>query len=280
MHVRLFVTALLALALASCAMKAEEPESQRFPTSKDYPATMMGRISVTAGDGLGWKLSALETPKRENAAWKVVIITGTPSWSEYWAPTLAAAPQEWEMVVADRPGFSLSEPQHAVTKIADQARALSALLEGPADQKVVLVGQSYGAPIAAWMASQHPDKVKAVVLMSAFFGQKGPTARRLTGLGAVAGPLLPRDLKNALAEVRGQDKQLPTIRAAMKGMTQPIVVLHGDKDTFVTPEAAQELAQSLGARLVMVPGGDHFLNACCVKDVVGAVELAVREVEG
>ena len=33
------------------------------------------------------------------------IVTGTPSWSEYWAPTLAGAPENWEVIVADRPGF-------------------------------------------------------------------------------------------------------------------------------------------------------------------------------
>lgn len=265
-----------AFALASCAMKSDE--DKRFPTSKDFPATMMGRSSFTAGGALGWRISSLSTPSRD-APWRVVVITGTPSWSEYWAPTLAKLPETREMIVADRPGFGQSEPQEAVPIIAQQAAALAPMLDGPPGQKVVLIGQSYGAPIASLIASERPDKVRALVLMSGFFGTPGSTAKRLMGLGAVAGPLLPRDLKNALAEVRGQQKQLPNIRKALSELQIPVIVLHGAKDTFVPPEAARALAASVNARYVEVPIGDHFLNACCVTDVLGAVETAIAASE-
>jgi pimeloyl-ACP methyl ester carboxylesterase len=267
---------LLAACAAACTMKP--PQEKRFPTSKDFPPTTMGRSSFAAGGGHGWRISTLATPSR-GAAWKIVIITGTPSWSEYWAPTLAKLPDTREMIVADRPGFGGSEPQEAVTVIAQQAAALAPMLDGPPGQKVVLIGQSYGAPIASLIASQHPDKVRALVLMSGFFGSPGATAKRLMGLGAVAGPLLPRDLKNALAEVRGQQKQLPDIRKALAELTIPVIVLHGAKDTFVPPEAARDLAKSVAARYVEVPAGDHFLNACCVTDVLGAVETAIAASE-
>jgi len=275
---RLFRTAAAACLVFLSACAVNPPEDKRFPTSKDYPATTMGRSSFTAGGNLGWRISSLATPSRD-VAWRVVVVTGTPSWSEYWAPTLAKLPQTREMIVADRPGFSQSEPQQAVTEIAQQARALSPMLDGPAGQKVVLIGQSYGAPIATLMAAQHPDKVGALILMSGFFGDRGATAKRLMGLGAVASPLLPRDLKNAVAEVRGQAAQLPAVREALKGLRQPVIVLHGGRDTFVPPEAARALAESAGARYVEVAAGDHFLNACCVDDVLGAVETAIAASE-
>jgi pimeloyl-ACP methyl ester carboxylesterase len=264
--------------IAGCAVSPPQDEAKRFPTSKDFGPEIMARVSIPGGDKTGWMLSALETPQRP-AAWKIVIITGTPSWSEYWAPTLAKVPANRLMIVADRPGFAQSEPQKAVTSIADQARALSALLDGPADQKVVLIGQSYGGPVAATLAAQRPDKVKALVLLSAFFGDRGPTARRLTALGAAARPLLPRDLKNALAEVANQKPQLPAVEQALASLTIPIVVLHGGKDTFVTPAAAQALAARTGAAYVEAPDGDHFLNACCVDAVLGAAEQAITAAE-
>ncbi|MFZ4602836.1 MAG: alpha/beta fold hydrolase [Caulobacterales bacterium] len=275
---RLFRTAAAACLVFLSACAVNPPEDKRFPTSKDYPATTMGRSSFTAGGDLGWRISSLKTPSRD-VAWRVVVVTGTPSWSEYWAPTLAKLPQTREMIVADRPGFSQSEPQQAVTEIAQQARALSPMLDGPAGQKVVLIGQSYGAPIATLMAAQHPDKVGALILMSGFFGDRGATAKRLMGLGAVASPLLPRDLKNAVAEVRGQTAQLPAVREALTGLSQPVIVLHGGRDTFVPPQAARALAESAGARYIEVATGDHFLNACCVDDVLGAVETAIAASE-
>jgi pimeloyl-ACP methyl ester carboxylesterase len=264
--------------LAGCAVNQTQDDAKRFPTSKDFGPEIMARISIPGGDGTGWTLSALETPPRP-APWKIVIITGTPSWSEYWAPTLAKVAANRVMIVADRPGFAMSEPRQAITSISDQARALSALLDGPADQKVVLIGQSYGGPVATLLAAQRPDKVKALVLLSAFFGDRGPTAQRLTALGAAARPLLPRDLKNALAEVANQKPQLPAVEKALAELTIPIVVLHGGKDTFVTPAAARALAARAGAAYVEAAEGDHFLNACCVDAVLGAAEQAIAAAE-
>ncbi|MGE0828323.1 MAG: alpha/beta fold hydrolase, partial [Hyphomonadaceae bacterium] len=103
-------------------------ESERFPTSENYPPGTMERWSFDGGAPAHWRLSALRTPGREAAPWRIVVITGTPSWSEYWAPAIAKAPANREMIVADRPGFSRSEPESAVTDIAAQARALSPLL--------------------------------------------------------------------------------------------------------------------------------------------------------
>lgn len=266
---------LAAMTLGACAASVE-----RYPTSADYPAGTMRRVAVQAA-GHPWRLSVLETPRA--APWKVVVVTGTPSWSEYWAPTLAALPVDFTMVVADRPGFALSEPQTVVGAISDQAEALSAMLAAAPGQKVILVGQSYGAPIAALMAARYPDRVQALVLMSPFFGERGETARRLTGLGGMVRPLLPRDLKNSIAEVRGQPPQLPPARAAVASLTIPVVVVHGDADSFVPIASARSLAASRGAAptaMIAVPGGDHFLNACCVPALIGALETAAKMAEG
>jgi pimeloyl-ACP methyl ester carboxylesterase len=265
------------LALASCTAPPDGAE-KRFPTSQDYGPQIMARISLTAGGDHGWRLSALETPPRA-APWKIVVITGTPSWSEYWAPTLAQVPANRVMIVADRPGFAESEPQKAVTSIAAQAEALGAMLDGPPEQKVVLIGQSYGGPVATMLAAQRPDKVKALVLMSAFFGDRGPTVKRLAALGGAARPLLPRDMKNALAEIAAQKPQLPAVEQALAALTIPIVVLHGEKDTFVTPDAARALAARANAAYVALPDGDHFLNACCVAGVLAAAEQAITAAE-
>ncbi|MEQ1493933.1 MAG: hypothetical protein ABL932_25670, partial [Terricaulis sp.] len=103
----------LALTLSACAIGTTEDENDRFPTSSAYPPGTMERITFTAGVPEQWQISALQTPPRAEATWRIVIITGTPSWSEYWAPTIAALPQTREMIVADRPGFRASEPHDA-----------------------------------------------------------------------------------------------------------------------------------------------------------------------
>src|SRR5690349_6816326 len=72
--------ALFVLTLAACAAPADE--GQRFPVSSDYPPGVMEHAAYTAPNG--WRISTLQTPERPDATWKIVILTGTPSWNEYW----------------------------------------------------------------------------------------------------------------------------------------------------------------------------------------------------
>lgn len=278
---KLSILAVAALA-AACVAGAEpsgDPAEKRFPISSDYPPGTMERVHFTAGIEQAWRISALQSPARQDAEWKVVIVTGTPSWSEYWAPTIAALAQTREIIVADRPGFAQSEPRDAVRDLAQQADALAPMLEARPGQRVLLVGQSFGAPVAALMAQRHPDEVDAVLLVSAFFGDEGPTARRLLGVGQVVRPILPRDLRNSVVEVSAQREQLPAVWRAFGELRQPVVLVHGDDDSFVPLEASRRIAETYGRTFVVVPGGDHFLNACCVPALIDAMELTIRQAE-
>lgn len=273
--------AVAATALAAACVASVETEggSERFPISSDYPPGTMERVAFTAGVPDGWRISALQSPERPDADWKVVIITGTPSWSEYWAPTIAGLPDTREIIVADRPGFAQSEPQTAVRDLALQADALAPMLDARPGQRVLLVGQSFGAPVATLMAQRYPQQVDAVLLVSAFFGDAGPTARRMLGVGRVMRALLPRDLKNSVTEVSAQREQLPGVWEAFGALRQPVVFIHGDNDSFVPLEASQRIADEHGHTLIEVAGGDHFLNACCVPALIEAMEQTIAEAE-
>lgn len=277
---RMLLTFAAIAALAACVQTGPADDGERFPTSSHYGESVMTHTNFAAAVPEHWRLNALTTAPRPDATWKIVVITGTPSWSEFWAPTLAALPPTREMIVADRPGFAQSEPKHAVRDIALQAEALSPMLDARPGERVLLVGQSFGAPVATLMAARYPDRVQALLLVSAYFGDRGPTARRLFGLGRVVQPFLDRDLKNSISEVTAQPRQLPAVWTALRGLQQPVVFIHGDADTFVPFEADQRIAAEYGHTLVPVPGGDHFLNACCVPTLVQAMEQAISEAEG
>jgi pimeloyl-ACP methyl ester carboxylesterase len=161
----------------ACIGSAVLGRTEHAPTAADYPDNVVRRTSFTAGGGHGWRISALETPRPTPAPWKIVVITGAPSWAEYWAETLAELPQDREMIVIDRPGYGASEPSQPVTDIRVQAQALAPALTAGDGQKVMLVGQSYGAAIATLMAEANPGKVHSLVLLSGFFGEAGPTAK-------------------------------------------------------------------------------------------------------
>jgi pimeloyl-ACP methyl ester carboxylesterase len=253
--------------------------AEHRPTAALYPPSVVRRVTFEAGGGHGWRLSALTTPRSRPAPWKYVVITGAPSWAEYWAPVLAALPADREMVVVDRPGFAGSEPAGCVADIRQQAAALAPLLVRRRGQKIVLVGQSYGAAIAALMAAEAPGSVASLVLLSSYLGESGPTASWLVKTGLTFLKVIPRDLRHATLEVAGHAAQMPLMRAALLKVRAPIHLIHGEADDFAPIEAARRLAAEIHARNAgrfhAVAGATHFLNDGEAQAVIAALEACV-----
>jgi len=258
---------------------AAKGRTEHAPTSADYPEDVVRRTSFTSGGSYGWRISALETPRAAPAPWKIVVITGAPSWAEYWAETLADLPQDREMIVVDRPGYAASEPATPVTDIRVQAEALAPVLTAAPGQKVLLVGQSYGAAIASLMADQNPGKVAGLVLLSGFFGEAGPTARWLLDVGSKALKMIPKDLRHAVIEVNGQRPQLRHARRALAHLNIPIHMIHGDQDDFAPLEVAERLAAETVTRrpirVVRTEGANHFLNDGPAEILIAALESCI-----
>jgi pimeloyl-ACP methyl ester carboxylesterase len=268
----------------ACFESAALKRTEHAPTSADYPETVVRRTSFAAGGGHGWTISALETPRDKPAPWKIVVITGAPSWAEYWAETLAELPQDREMIVVDRPGYAASEPALPVTDIRTQAEALAPVLKAAPGQKVLLVGQSYGAAIASLMAANNPGAVAGVVLLSGFFGEAGPTARWLVDMGAKALKVIPRDLRHAVIEVSGQRPQLVHAKRALMQLRIPIHMIHGDKDDFAPIKVAERLALETPTRrpinFVRTAGANHFLNDGPAEQLIAALEACIPRKTG
>jgi len=255
---------------------------EHLPHWAEYPDALVERIGFRAGGGLDWRLSALRTPRPRTAPWKIVVVTGAPSWAEYWTAALATVGQDREMWVVDRPGFGGSEPAGAVVDLSVQARALSPLLDSAPGQRVLLVGHSYGAAIATLMAAAQPDKVAALVLLSGLFGDFGPTGARLVELGRRVHGVIPRDLRNAITEVLAQRPQLPIVRDALRRLSMPIHIVHGDQDDFTPIASARALAEDLGGMANVsfstVPDANHFLNEGPPELVLAPLEAAIASV--
>jgi pimeloyl-ACP methyl ester carboxylesterase len=264
----------MGLAALSCSYRGRR---EHFPIHHEHTADVVRRISFQAGGGHPWILSALHTPRATRTPWRIVVITGAPSWAEYWSPVLAALPRDREMVVVDRPGFACSEPEGCIPDITVQAEALAPVLEPAPGQKTLLVGQSYGAAIATLMAANQPDRVDSLLLLSGFFGELGPTARLLVEAGARLWPVVPRDLRNAITEVKGQRPQLRKMRAALAELTMPVHSVHGDRDDFAPLQVAQTLSRwkKGGLRFSIAPGANHFLNDGPTEPLLQQLEAAI-----
>ena len=212
---------------------------------------------------------------------RVILVHGTPGSAGGWGDYLLDAPAGLELVAPDRPGFGRSEPGHAVTSLAAQARALAALL--PHDGRpAVLVGHSLGGAIAARLAAEQPQRVAALVLLAASLDPALETIHPLQPLGAwpPLRALLPRAIRNANAELMALRPELVELAVLLPRIRVPVRIVHGMDDDLVPVANVPYLQQHLsGARCVdtvLLPGANHFLPWQAAPRVRAAIGWAVR----
>lgn len=211
---------------------------------------------------------------------RVLLVHGTPGAAEGWTDYLLAPPPGAEVLAIDRPGFGRSAPQRAVTSLAAQAAAVSALL--PRDGRLaVLVGHSLGGSVAARVAAEQPRRVGALVLLAAALD---PRLERVHALQRVAAwpllrALLPRAIRNANAELTTLGDELLELSALLGRIRAPVLIVHGDADALVpVANAAFARARLSAARCCctrLLPGQNHFLPWQAEREVRQAIGWAL-----
>jgi pimeloyl-ACP methyl ester carboxylesterase len=195
----------------------------------------------------------------------VLFIHGTPGAAADWTPFLHNVPEGQHRLAVDRPGFGQSGPGAPVVALSDQARAIAALLQagqGPA----VVVGSSYGGPVALQLAADHPQLVSGVLLVGAAADperEKTHPLQHLVATRAIRG-LLPRALAHSNAELLALRRELQELSKGIGRIRAPVTILQGLLDTLVPAENSVYLAARLvGAmrrRVVFVEQAGHFLH--------------------
>lgn len=243
----------VALAAAGCA-----PPGPRVAESATEPL----RHQLDAGGPGGVSLSFLRAGDPRGA--RVILVHGTPGSAQAWADYVMHPPPGMEVLAMDRPGFGRSGPEGAVPGLAEQAAAVRALMPDD-DRPVVLLGHSLGGPVVARVAAEHPDKVTALVLLSAALDPAQERIHPMQHVGAWAPvrALLPRALRNANAELMALQPQLRELAPMLSRITAKVVIVHGTHDDLVPVANVPYMQAHLGAARCVVTtlleGRNHFL---------------------
>jgi pimeloyl-ACP methyl ester carboxylesterase len=213
----------------------------------------------------------------------VLLIHGTPgdlrSLAEVFADRSLA--DRATLVTVDRLGWGLSGDGSPVASIELQAEALRAILAThPGGRPAVVVGHSYGGPVAAWLATIKPERVGALVLVSASID---PAEERTTWYQAVSRwwivrGVVPRALRQADAEVRPLPGQLTALGARLANLRAPVFVVHGRDDKLVPVANADYARRMLGQsppEVEIIPGQGHFVPWENPARIVAAVHRAL-----
>jgi pimeloyl-ACP methyl ester carboxylesterase len=215
---------------------------------------------------------------------KVVFVHGTPGNATDWMAFLRGPPAGQHRLAIDRPGFGESGSGGSVVSLTEQARAIATLLEsvgGPA----VVVGSSYGGPVALRLAVDYPDRVAGLLLVGGAADperEKAHTLQRLVAAPMIAA-LLPRALAHSNAELLALRGELEALAGDLERIRAPVTILHGLGDTLVPAENAAFLAERLkGAawkRIVLVAQAGHFLHLLSPGLVEDALARVLTDVD-
>jgi pimeloyl-ACP methyl ester carboxylesterase len=183
---------------------------------------------------------------------------------------------------------------------------IQAVIDAENLNKIILIGHSYGAVIAAHFATLYPQRLEKLILISTIFRPpsfaKSPILKSMS-LGFVhlassisPGPLgrkrhsiyppgkIHKDyewwgltktlLRNSWASYLLGTKEIINLDLEMKldQIQVPTLMIAGDKDTVATIAIAQKMqAKVPGAKLRIIPGGNHVLvlnNAAEVANLI------------
>ncbi len=237
------------IAITGAGLETAEPEGFA-PARHRIPAN---------GDGIELSYISRGNP----AGRRIVFIHGSPGVAEEWGAFLADVPPGQYRLAADRPGFGETLPQEPVPSLAAQARSLAPLLgDGPG---AIVVGYSFGGPVALRLAADYPDKVAGILLIGS---AADPAAEEIHPLQEAAAlemfaQLLPVELHNSNTELLALRAELETLAGDLDEITAPVTIVQGLQDTLVPPQSAEYLGEMLqgpaGPRQILIEGGDHFL---------------------
>jgi pimeloyl-ACP methyl ester carboxylesterase len=170
------------------------------------------------------------------------------------------------LIATDRPGYGYSNFGKAEPVLKKQVGALRPLLETYGwNRKVVVVGHSYGGPVAARMAMEHPEWVSGLILVAgAIDPQLEPNQTWIRA--PLASPflawLLPRSVRTSNREIYKLKPELEKMMNRWSDIVCPVTVIQGKKDNLVpygNAEFAARMLVNTTTELVIVDDMNHFV---------------------
>ena len=213
----------------------------------------------------------------------ILFIHGAPSSLSYWRSymTDSVLLSRATMYAADRPGYGYSGLADPMPDIAAQAAVQKPLLDSlhKAHHPIIVVGVSYGGPIACRFAMDNPELVDGLVLVAPPLGPGREKIFWFTYL--VESPFVhwfvPRMLQTANTEKIHHKEELTKMLPLWDSIHVPVIYLQGEKDGLVdTTNASFARAHLKNAPYLdirMIPGRGHLI-AFAEKD---KIEKAILE---
>jgi pimeloyl-ACP methyl ester carboxylesterase len=187
--------------------------------------------------------------------------------------------KHFHIVSVDRVGYGKSrlKKRRYVTSIETQAHALLPIFAlNKSEQKVIVLGRSYGAPIAARLASLAPDKVKELIMVSPVIDPETERFYWFSKWGRMSFVqlFLPAAFNAATAEKYSHADELRKMLPVWEQLSVPTTVIQGGNDWIADPtnlDFAKRHIKSKRAQYIFLYNAGHmitFSHAAMIKEML------------
>ena len=257
---------------------------------------------ITSRDGVAINFEV------EGSGRHVTLLHGVGSHLQAWDGVVAALRDEFTLLRYDLRGFANSGKPPGPYSLDDYVADLVALLDVQSVERTTLVGFSFGGMIAPAFAVRHPERVRALGIVSAVAGrtleQRAAVVKRADELAQRGATMTvgaaierwftpefrernPEIIERQIQRVLGND---PVGYAAayrvfaesdiiddLHKIRCPTLVMTGEHDTGSTPAMARAIHKRIaGSRLVILPRYRHSLLIEATAEVVREVRAFLR----
>lgn len=173
--------------------------------------------------------------------------------------------EHFQMISVDRPGYGNSAKGGAVTGISMQAALLQPIIDRFSNVPIIMVGRSYGGPIASFLTAVNKTKIKALLLISnaadpqleKFWWFSKPVHSKVGKL------LFRKPIDVSSDEKFAHQKELEKMTTYWKEIIQPTIILQGGKDFIIYPENGKftdSVLVNAPHQYIFLPENGHLIS--------------------
>jgi pimeloyl-ACP methyl ester carboxylesterase len=198
---------------------------------------------------------------------KIILLHGSPSslsaWRTIYTDTIYL--RKFQVIAIDRPGYGYSDFGNVETNLQKQVALVQELVDSMTlHHKAILFGSSYGGPVAAQLAMNHPERIIQLVLLSAAVmpGHEKTYWVSYPMTTPVIEYLFPTTFVMSSREKLVHKKELETLMAWDR-ITTDVLIIHGNKDKLVYYDnalyARKKLVNAKKCVLLTMNGKGHSI---------------------
>lgn len=184
------------------------------------------------------------------------------------------------IITYDRPGYGQSNLGKPLVSIQEQVDAAIAILRKEKVKNVIVVGHSFGGPIAAKLTVDLADVVDGLVLLAPALDPEQELIFKIAYFAKipVIKHLIPTSLQVAAAEKFAHADELKKLIPAWSEIKVPVVYVHGTND-WIVPYGNMEFAKNHfnpeNTTYITLKGTNHFINFNPKKEILDSMRQMI-----